>query len=69
MDYTDAFEKILLDWLKSENENATYCAALLNKYVQEQLNPKPHNPDDFCKCVDSINVGGTCHRCSKGILF
>ncbi|HWR94056.1 MAG TPA: hypothetical protein VN192_02525 [Flavobacterium sp.] len=34
-DLTNDIEKVILDWLTSGNENATYCASLINELVQK----------------------------------
>lgn len=35
-DLTKEIDKIIIEWLKSGNENTTYLAHLINEYVQKQ---------------------------------
>lgn len=37
MEKIDIIQNVIVDWLKSDNENATYCAHL----ILEAINPKP----------------------------
>jgi hypothetical protein len=42
------FDKIINDWLKSGNENTTYCAFLLVEQIKKNVNAMGIKSDSMC---------------------